>query len=93
MSAAHTPGPWSAAFSKALGASVLRGPDAQHLGTIHSERDACLIATAPALLAVLREFRDQFDAFDPSDKKSRHAMRMTLISCDAVIAKATGSQQ
>lgn len=101
---AHTPGPWIAAAYGDYGdydgkCRVILGEGgdirtAVVLGFNNPENaaNARLIAAAPELLAVLREFRDQFDAFDPSDKARRHAMRMTLIACDAAIAKATGAQ-
>jgi len=102
----HTPGPWHWEADEvkgdptgrvryqvtALGKTVTRVYYSSFEGgPTNAEADAKLIAAAPELLEALRKFRDQFDAFDPSSKASRHAMRMTLIDCDAAIAKATGA--
>ena len=97
MSAAkHTAGPWQVAGPSAKGYLIVKGASGQGVALIlmdssDEEADACLIASAPDLLAALQQINDWCCYATEEDTAARlMAMQQIGVHARAAIAKATG---
>lgn len=100
MGARHTPGPWRAGKTAEGSVVVQRGKEVgfRVIGTyIENEMaDALVIAAAPDLLAIAREYRRAVEYYIRIDERKGNlegaALKgITLAMIDAVITKATGT--
>jgi hypothetical protein len=85
----HTPGPWTIQSEEsALDYQMEHWIQAEgeDLCVVNSEADARLIAAAPDLLQVMKEFKSALDLQDPNFDADTWLDRV-----DAAIAKATGA--
>jgi predicted urease superfamily metal-dependent hydrolase len=85
MSAAHTPGEWSAKHHYGNTHSVFCAHNNYHIATIRGKENALLMAAAPDMLKALKTAKWMLERDYIDDVK-----RAVIEKCDAAIAKTTG---